>query len=509
MVGHALHSPSTRYTILEFIGEGSFGKVAKCRAHNSSKLVAVKILKKTYFQNVEDELSVLKTISSLNADHFNLVTFYEQFIAKQLMVALQGLKAVKIMHNDIKPNNIMMVNIDDSSFSVKLIDFGVASPISAATPGLRIQPTGYRAPEICLGLPYSGAIDMWGVGCTLAFLFLNDNLFPVHCEYLMMQSMVEMLGMPSKQQLQFGLYSKKFFCHEVDELGTRWRLLTPEEYKSRNRTKAEEWPEYRSHLSSLDDLLYMTELWDNETMEDRKAFIEFLKELLNLDGEERISPTDALQHPYITGSYLSQEPDSREHQTEAQVIESHSPEVWDDEYPISHENDKVGLIEAHSPEDWDAEYHIFNENSKCGLMEAHSPEVWDDEYPISHENDKVGLIEAHSPEVWDDEYPVSHENDKVGLIEAHSPEVWDDEYPVSHENDKVGLIEAHSPEDWDAEYPIFNENSKCGLIEAHSPEDWDAEYPIFNENSKCGLMEAHLPEDWDAVYPVLNKFVAY
>ncbi|XP_028314844.1 homeodomain-interacting protein kinase 3-like [Gouania willdenowi] len=393
MVGHALHSPSTRYTILEFIGEGSFGKVAKCRAHNSSKLVAVKILKKTYFQNVEDELSVLKTISSLNADHFNLVTFYEQFeylghkclvfelldvdllhlvrslnvnfirpIAKQLMVALQGLKAVKIMHNDIKPNNIMMVNIDDSSFRVKLIDFGVASPISAATPGLRIQPTGYRAPEICLGLPYSGAIDMWGAGCTLAFLFLNDNLFPVHCEYLMMQSMVEMLGMPSKQQLQFGLYSKKFFCHEVDELGTRWRLLTPEEYKSRNRTKAEEWPEYRPHLSSLDDLLYMTELWHNETMEDRKAFIEFLKELLNLDGEERISPTDALQHPYITGSYLSQEPDSREHQTEAQVIESHSPEVWDDEYPVSHENDKVGLIEAHSPEDWDAEYPIFNEN---------------------------------------------------------------------------------------------------------------------------------------------------
>ncbi|XP_028314849.1 homeodomain-interacting protein kinase 3-like [Gouania willdenowi] len=285
MVGHALHSPSTRYTILEVIGEGSFGKVVECRAHNSSKLVAVKILKK-YFQNVEDELSVLKTISSLNADHFNLVTFYEQFenlgnkclvfelldvdllhlvrslnvnfirpIAKQLMVALQGLKAVKIMHNDIKPNNIMMVNIDDSSFSVKLIDFGVASPISAATPGLRIQPTGYRAPEICLGLPYSGAIDMWGAGCTLAFLFLNDNLFPVHCEYLMMQSMVEMLGMPSKQQLQFGLYSKKFFCHEVDE-------LTPEEYKSRNRTKAEEWPEYRPHLSSLDDLLYVSVLYD-------------------------------------------------------------------------------------------------------------------------------------------------------------------------------------------------------------------------------------------------------
>ncbi|XP_028300726.1 homeodomain-interacting protein kinase 2-like [Gouania willdenowi] len=402
MVGHALHSPSTRYTILEFIGEGSFGKVAKCRAHNSSKLVAVKILKKEYFQDVEDELSVLKTISSLNADHFNLVTFYEQFeylgykclvfelldvdllhlvcslnvnhirpIAKQLMVALQGLKAVRVMHTDIKPDNIMMVNIDESPFSVKLIDFGMASPISAAMPGLRHQPIGYRAPEVCLGLPYSGAIDMWGVGCTLAFLFLNDNLFPVHCEYLMMQSMVEMLGMPSKYQLHFGLYSKRFFCHEVDELGTRWRLLTPEEYTSRNRRQAEEWPEYRPHLSSLDDLLYMSELGDNETVEDRKAFIEFLKELLNLDGEERISPIDALQHPYITGSYLSQEPDNREHQTEAQVIEEHSPEDWDAEYPLNNENGNCGRIVVQLPEDWDAEYPLFDEHNKCGLIVAY------------------------------------------------------------------------------------------------------------------------------------------
>ncbi|XP_028320904.1 homeodomain-interacting protein kinase 3-like [Gouania willdenowi] len=412
MVGHALHSPSTRYTILECIGEGKFGKVAKCRAHNSSKLVAVKILKKKYFQNVEEELSVLKTISSLNADHFNLVTFYEQFeylgykclvfelldvdllhlvrslnvnlirpIAKQLMVALQGLKAVKIIHTDIKPDNIMMVNIDESPFSVKLIDFGVAYPISAAMTGLRLQPAGYRAPEICLGLPYSGAIDMWGVGCTLAFLFLNDNLFPAHCEYLMMQSMVEMLGMPSQHQLHFGIYSKKFFCHEVDELGTRWRLLTPEEYKSRNRTKAEEWPEYRPHLSSLDDLLYMTELWDSETIEDRKAFIEFLKELLNMDGEERISPTDALQHPYITGSYLSQEPDSREHQTEAQVIETQSPKDLDAEYPVFDENYEVGLIEAHSPKNWDVEYPVFHRNYNVGLVETNSPEDWDAEYP--------------------------------------------------------------------------------------------------------------------------------
>ncbi|XP_028313904.1 homeodomain-interacting protein kinase 3-like [Gouania willdenowi] len=168
-----------------------------------------------------------------------------------------------------------------------------------------LQPIGYRAPEVCLGLPFSGAIDMWGVGCTLAFLYLNDHLFPIHCEYLMMKCMVEMLGMPSKYHLRFGMYSQRFFCKE-DEFGTQWRLLTPEEYSSRNKKKAEEWPKSRAHFSSLDDLLYISEVEDAEEMEDRKVFIDFLKELLHLDGDLRISPVEALQHPFITGSYLSQ-----------------------------------------------------------------------------------------------------------------------------------------------------------------------------------------------------------
>ncbi|XP_028333073.1 homeodomain-interacting protein kinase 3-like [Gouania willdenowi] len=168
-----------------------------------------------------------------------------------------------------------------------------------------LQSIGYRAPEVCLGLPFSGAIDMWGVGCTLAFLYLNDHLFPFHCEYLMMKCMVQMLGMPSKYHLRFGMYSQRFFCKE-DEFGTQWRLLTPEEYSSRNKKKAEEWPKSRAHFSSLDDLLYISEVEDAEEMEDRKVFIDFLKELLHLDGDLRISPVEALQHPFITGSYLSQ-----------------------------------------------------------------------------------------------------------------------------------------------------------------------------------------------------------
>ncbi|XP_028294147.1 homeodomain-interacting protein kinase 3-like [Gouania willdenowi] len=340
MVGQALQSTSTQYTILEFIGEGCYGKVAKCLAHNSSKPVAVKILKQDYLQDVEGEVSVLKTIGSMNEDDINVVKFYEHFqylgytclvfelldrdlfqlvgsmnfhnirpIAKQLLVALQGLQSVRVMHGDLKPENVMLTNMEERPWRVKLIDFGMASSFSSVIPGMTLQPIGYRAPEISLGLPFSGSIDMWGLGCTLAFLYLQRNLFSFQSEYLMMKCIVEMLGMPSRRQLHFGMYSKKFFCKERDELGKRWRLLTPDEYSSRNKVKVDEWPISHPHFSSLDDLLYISEVGDDEEMEDRKVFIHFLKQMLRLNGDKRISPADALQHPFITGSY---EPGARQ-----------------------------------------------------------------------------------------------------------------------------------------------------------------------------------------------------
>uniref|UniRef100_A0A8C5ED43 Protein kinase domain-containing protein n=1 Tax=Gouania willdenowi TaxID=441366 RepID=A0A8C5ED43_GOUWI len=52
------NSSSTQYRIIEFIGEGSFGKVAKCQVNSTSELVAVKILKDTFVKDVEEEVSV-------------------------------------------------------------------------------------------------------------------------------------------------------------------------------------------------------------------------------------------------------------------------------------------------------------------------------------------------------------------------------------------------------------------------------------------------------------------
>ncbi|XP_027144503.1 homeodomain-interacting protein kinase 1 isoform X2 [Larimichthys crocea] len=137
------------------------------------KRVAVKILKDFY--DVKDkEVSMLEHISVLNQDQTNIVKFFERFdhmgqtclefemldgslydllqeqsgkplsvkevrpIAQQMLVVLDALKGLGVLHTDIKPDNIMLVNQQDQPFRVKLIDFGEAISIAD------VQPAGYR-----------------------------------------------------------------------------------------------------------------------------------------------------------------------------------------------------------------------------------------------------------------------------------------------------------------------------------------------------------------------------
>uniref|UniRef100_A0A8C5HA79 Protein kinase domain-containing protein n=1 Tax=Gouania willdenowi TaxID=441366 RepID=A0A8C5HA79_GOUWI len=280
------------FIILEFIGEGSYGKVAKCKVYGRNAIVAVKIIKQEIKVNVENELLMLEVIGLLNADQAHVVKLYERFlyyghtclvfemldmdlfqhclkkgslcvndirpIAKQLLETLQALQSLGVIHADMKPDNVMLINSEYLPNRVKMIDFGMARHSYATRRGDLCQAISYRAPEVTLGLPYTESIDMWGLGCVLAFLYLGFSLFPVHCEHLIMRCIVETLGMPSRRQLQ-----------------------------------------------------------KDEQMKDRKSFIDLLKKMLRLDGEKRISPTEALQHPFITMSHLSHDPRSRDYLTEA------------------------------------------------------------------------------------------------------------------------------------------------------------------------------------------------
>jgi serine/threonine-protein kinase PRP4 len=92
----------------------------------------------------------------------------------QLFIALNHLKKNRIIHADIKPDNILM---SKDTKVVKLCDFGTAFPVEENTLVEYLVSRYYRAPEIVIGFTYDYAIDMWSMACTLYEIYTGRFLF--------------------------------------------------------------------------------------------------------------------------------------------------------------------------------------------------------------------------------------------------------------------------------------------------------------------------------------------
>ncbi|XP_029681920.1 homeodomain-interacting protein kinase 2-like [Takifugu rubripes] len=332
-VGDTLSSPIADYVILRSLGSGVYGEVVRCINLNTNKIVAVKILKNiNAFTEAQREILFLQICNSLN--HPNIIRLFEEFtfkgcdclvfellhrdlqhtiavypndmplctirpIAKQLFMALEALNTVGVIHTDIKLDNIMFVKWYD--LRIKVIDFGLAIRDTNIIVGKKLQALGYRSPEILLGLPYTNTIDMWSAGCVLAHLFLQTSLFEVHSEYEMMRQVVQLLGQPEDRLLRTGIYTEKYFTVMEGADGPMWRLKTPEEYNGEKNAKKV----MDSTFKSLDDLVDIHSFETIDEYEDFHVFVDLLKLMLHIDGNRRISASEALNHPFITMSHLS------------------------------------------------------------------------------------------------------------------------------------------------------------------------------------------------------------
>lgn len=188
-----------RYEIRELIGVGGMANVYHCYDTIDDREVAIKILKDEFLDN-EDFIRRFKNESKAIAvlNHPNIVRVYDvsfgdmiQYIVMeyidgitlkeyiemqgvldwketlhlttQILRALQHAHENGIVHRDIKPQNIMLLQ----DGTIKVTDFGIARFSSNATRTMTEQAIGsvhYIAPEQARGDKTDGKTDIYSVG---------------------------------------------------------------------------------------------------------------------------------------------------------------------------------------------------------------------------------------------------------------------------------------------------------------------------------------------------------
>mmetsp|Transcript_12723 Transcript_12723/g.22095 ORF Transcript_12723/g.22095 Transcript_12723/m.22095 type:complete len:339 (+) Transcript_12723:3-1019(+) len=215
------------------IGEGTYGKVYKAVSKHNHQVVAVKRIK----LNPDDdegvpstalrEIAVLKELESeyvvrlfevfctpskldlvfelmendlrkfMRARGGNILAPEVKNLCRQLIKGLEVCHARRIIHRDIKPQNLLI----DGNNRLKLADFGLARAFLVPLPKYthEVVTVWYRAPEILLGSAvYSIAVDTWAAGCVFAEMATGKPLFQGDSEIDTIFQIFRNLGTPSE-----------------------------------------------------------------------------------------------------------------------------------------------------------------------------------------------------------------------------------------------------------------------------------------------------------------------
>ncbi|XP_073490417.1 striated muscle preferentially expressed protein kinase isoform X2 [Aquarana catesbeiana] len=236
--------PQKPYTFLEEKTRGRFGVIRECKENATGKNFMAKIIpyEQENKQSVLQEYEVLKClhhqrILSLHEAYITpryLVLISEQCSGREILYCLverfryseddvanyllqifQGLEYLheqKILHLDIKPENIMVSYMN----TIKIIDFGSAqifSPLVLRQLGKRVGTLEYMSPEMLKGEPIGPAADIWGLG-VLTYVMLSGRspffeLDPMEMENKIMAGRFDIFKLYSNVSQSASLFIRK------------------------------------------------------------------------------------------------------------------------------------------------------------------------------------------------------------------------------------------------------------------------------------------------------------
>lgn len=284
------------YEIIRKIGRGKYSEVFEGINVKNDKKVVIKVLKPVKKKKINREIKILQNLKNGpnivklvdivkdpsskspciitewidNIDYkklFPILTDEDiRYYIYQLLIALDYCHSMGIMHRDVKPQNII---INHEKKELRLIDWGLAEfYFPEQDYNVRVASRYFKGPELLVDdIYYDYSLDIWSLGCMFAgMIFQKEPFFQGKDNYDQLVKIARVLG------------TKDLFKY-IEKYG----LTLDNHYNGLNAEK-KPWKDFIKP--------------ENKDLCPPEA-IDLLSKMLIYDRAERITPKEAMEHPYF------------------------------------------------------------------------------------------------------------------------------------------------------------------------------------------------------------------